>query len=216
MQLILYFGMGFAMLILVIGVVVSVREERSLVEDRLGRYLKEEQERKGPGKRKDHARQRVDEHPHREIRLGLEHRQGAGPGRYQAQGGEFIAFAFGVSLLIAFLGWITCRGLLVFGGIGFIIGAFLPRIYVNMQKSKRLVRFNDQLADMLNLMVNGLRAGYSTMQAMEAVAKELPAPISDEFRRVVQEMQLGITMEPPWTTCCGASPAWTWTWSSPP
>jgi tight adherence protein B len=44
-------------------------------------------------------------------------------------------------------------------------------------------------------MVNGLRAGYSTMQAMEAVSREMPAPISDEFRRVVQEMQLGIPME---------------------
>ena len=52
--------------------------------------------------------------------------------------------------------------------------------------------FNDQLSDMLNLMVNGLRAGYSTMQAMEAVSKELPTPICDEFRRVVQEMQIGI------------------------
>ncbi len=48
---------------------------------------------------------------------------------------------------------------------------------------------------MLNLMVNGLRAGYSTMQAMEAVSRELPAPISDEFHRVVQEMQIGIPME---------------------
>jgi tight adherence protein B len=48
---------------------------------------------------------------------------------------------------------------------------------------------------MLNLMVNGLRAGYSTLQAMEAVSRELPPPICDEFRRVVQEMQLGLTME---------------------
>jgi len=48
---------------------------------------------------------------------------------------------------------------------------------------------------MLNLMVNGLRAGYSTMQAMEAISKELPPPICDEFLRVVQEMQLGIPME---------------------
>jgi tight adherence protein B len=48
---------------------------------------------------------------------------------------------------------------------------------------------------MLNLMVNGLRAGFSTMQALESVSKELPAPISSEFRRVVQEMQLGISME---------------------
>ena len=33
------------------------------------------------------------------------------------------------------------------------------------------------------------------MQALEAVSRELPAPISDEFRRVVQEMQIGISME---------------------
>jgi tight adherence protein B len=76
-----------------------------------------------------------------------------------------------------------------------VIGAFLPGLYVRSQKSKRLVRFNDQLPDMLNLVVNGLRAGYSTLQAMEAVSKELPPPICDEFKRVVQEMQLGIPME---------------------
>ena len=33
------------------------------------------------------------------------------------------------------------------------------------------------------------------MQAMEAVSKELPPPICDEFHRVVQEMQVGISME---------------------
>jgi tight adherence protein B len=48
---------------------------------------------------------------------------------------------------------------------------------------------------MLGLMVNGLRAGYSVMQAMEAVSKELPPPISDEFRRVVQEIQIGLPIE---------------------
>ena len=68
-------------------------------------------------------------------------------------------------------------------------------MYVNQQKKRRLKRFNEQLSDMINLMVNGLRAGYSTMQAMESVSKEMPSPISDEFRRVVQEMQLGIPME---------------------
>jgi tight adherence protein B len=79
--------------------------------------------------------------------------------------------------------------------IGGVIGFFAPRFYVKRQQTVRLYKFNDQLADMLNLMVNGLRAGYSTMQALEAVSRELPAPICDEFRRVVQEMQIGIPME---------------------
>jgi tight adherence protein B len=79
--------------------------------------------------------------------------------------------------------------------VGAALGPILPRLYVKRQQAVRLQKFNDQLPDMLNLMVNGLRAGYSNMMAMEAVSKELPPPISDEFRRVVREMQLGITME---------------------
>jgi tight adherence protein B len=79
--------------------------------------------------------------------------------------------------------------------IGAIVGFFLPRFYVKRQQAVRLQKFNDQLSDMLNLMVNGLRAGYSTLQAMEAVSRELPPPIRDEFHRVVQEMQIGIPME---------------------
>jgi len=82
-----------------------------------------------------------------------------------------------------------------FAIIGAVIGTMIPRTYVKRQQTRRLYRFNDQLADMLNLMVNGLRAGYSTMQAMEAVSRELPPPISEEFRRVVQEMQLGLAAE---------------------
>jgi tight adherence protein B len=109
--------------------------------------------------------------------------------------GEFIALmviaAFGVGMVAWFIGGQS----IIAGLVGAAIGLFWPRFYVKGQQVKRLQRFNDQLGDMLNLMVNGLRAGYSTMQAMEAVSKELPAPISDEFRRVVQEMQLGVSME---------------------
>ena len=79
--------------------------------------------------------------------------------------------------------------------IGAAVGLYLPNLYVKSQQSKRLIKFDQQLPDMLNLMVNGLRAGYSNMQAMEAVSRELPPPISDEFRRVVQEMQLGVSLD---------------------
>jgi tight adherence protein B len=79
--------------------------------------------------------------------------------------------------------------------VGAIIGIFLPGFYVRQKKSARLHAFENQLADMLNLEVNSLRAGYSIMQALESVAKEMPTPTSVEIRRVVQEVQIGITMD---------------------
>ncbi len=98
------------------------------------------------------------------------------------------------AVVLTFVGYIISTSI-PFAILLGIFGAFLPQLYVARSKSGRLKSFNNQLGDMLNLMVNGLRAGYSTMQAMEAVSKELPAPISVEFKRVVQEMQLGLSME---------------------
>ena len=43
MILILIFGGGAVVVLLVVGVVITARSERSLVEERLGRYLEEEQ-----------------------------------------------------------------------------------------------------------------------------------------------------------------------------
>ncbi len=82
--------------------------------------------------------------------------------------------------------------LAVFAGI---FGYFAPRIYIGFAKRRRLNRFNDQLSDTINLLVNGLRSGYSMLQAMETVAKELPPPMNEEFRRVVQEVSLGLSSE---------------------
>jgi tight adherence protein B len=98
-------------------------------------------------------------------------------------------------ILIGGLAWLIGGRNIISFLIGAVIGVLAPGFYVSRQKARRLTKFNEQLADMLNLMVNGLRAGYSTLQAMEAISKELPAPISEEFRRVVQEMQIGISME---------------------
>jgi tight adherence protein B len=78
---------------------------------------------------------------------------------------------------------------------GFAIGFFLPRVLVNATRGRRLRRFNDQLGDAINLIVNSLKAGYSMPIAMETVANNLPPPISEEFRRVVIEIGLGISLD---------------------
>jgi tight adherence protein B len=89
---------------------------------------------------------------------------------------------------------------LIYGGIifpfgGLVLGFFLPKIYLKMRQRGRLNAFNGQLGDGITLMANGLRAGYSLLQAMEAVGREMPEPMSLEFRRVVREVGLGVSNE---------------------
>ena len=109
--------------------------------------------------------------------------------------GEYILILVASVILAAIFGYLIGSRSLLLGAAGAVLGLFLPGLYIRSQKNRRLIRFNDQLGDMLSLMVNGLRAGYSTLQAMESVGKEMPPPISEEFRRVVQEVTLGVSTE---------------------
>ena len=108
--------------------------------------------------------------------------------------GEFIALDI-ILVIGAGLGTFLWRGDLIVTAIGVIAGFALPWVYVTLMRGRRLRAFNDQLGDTLNLMVNSIRAGYSILQAMEAVSEEMGSPICDEFGRVVREVQLGLTLE---------------------
>lgn len=106
---------------------------------------------------------------------------------------EYLALHGILALGLGIIG-LLLRGPII-GGLLFIAGFFLPRIYVTIRQNKRLKDFNNQLADILNLWVNALRAGYSVPQAMEAVANEAPPPANAEFKRVVAEISIGVPLE---------------------
>lgn len=193
--MILLAGGGLALLLLVVGVVTTVTSEQSLVDQRLGRYLEDDTAKaKKKGERESQVGEWLD------VRLEKSN-WGDRVARELARAdlklrvSEYVALIVIAAMGVGAVSWFAGGRSILFTILGALFGTFLPRIYVARQKGQRLIKFSDQLADMLNLMVNGLRAGYSTMQAMEAVSRELPPPISDEFRRVVQEMQLGISSE---------------------
>lgn len=79
--------------------------------------------------------------------------------------------------------------------IGMVIGYMVPAIMVRQAKGKRLRAFNNQLGDTITLLANSLRSGYSLLQSMEMVSRESPPPVSEEFRRVVQEVGLGLSAQ---------------------
>ncbi len=102
-------------------------------------------------------------------------------------------------LMFCFLGgFIT--GLLLFaltgeGGL-FFLGLFaasfiLPLLYIRRAKVQRAMKFNHQLASALATMANSLRVGFSLFQAMKTLADEMPPPLSVEFKRTLQETNLG-------------------------
>lgn len=107
---------------------------------------------------------------------------------------EYILIRAAVVLIAFLLGVLLTRN----PGSGLILAAagfFLPRLYIRRRRQKRLEAFNNQLEDVLTLLVGSLRAGYSFLHALNVVVDEIPPPASDEFRRVIQEVGLGLSLQ---------------------
>jgi tight adherence protein B len=69
--------------------------------------------------------------------------------------------------------------------------AFIPHYWMTRAYRKRQNLLVDQLADTLSILASSLRAGYSFLQALDTVSKEIGEPSAHEFQRVVAEIRLG-------------------------
>jgi tight adherence protein B len=114
--------------------------------------------------------------------------------------GEFIllriiAAAGGFALGFLVLAQIAPALGALLGIVTALIGYGIPVVYLSIRAKRRAKAFVGQLGDTITLMANSLRAGYSLLQTMEMVSREVKDPMGGEFRRVVREVGLGISHE---------------------
>ena len=76
-----------------------------------------------------------------------------------------------------------------------ILVALVPAAALNIIAGRRRRKFASQLPDMLQLLAGSLRAGYSLLQGVDAVALEVSDPMGQELRRVLAEARLGRPLE---------------------
>jgi tight adherence protein B len=113
---------------------------------------------------------------------------------------EFLAIRAGAMLGVPLLMIALSPFLSFFGNPimwigGLVVGYFVPRLWLNRRKAKRLKAFNANLADTIMLMANALRAGSSFLQAVEMIVRETQPPVSTEFARVIREVNLGLPLD---------------------
>lgn len=202
-QILILGGAGLVAVFIVAIGILSARSEQDLIEERLGRvaddsyesFLEAEKEEEKPvvedkSKALD-ALNRVLE----DRSFGKNWRRKLARADLKLTVAEF-AMLHVVGVIVGFgLGYFVLFSTdIIFSIITAFMGFLAPRIYVSRTISKRLIEFEKQLPDTLGLWVNALRAGYSVLQSMEAVAKDAPEPTKTEIHRVVQEVQLGIDL----------------------
>jgi tight adherence protein B len=98
------------------------------------------------------------------------------------------------ALGLGLLGGLIRQSFLV-GGIGALVGAGGPLLYVAYKRRARLEKLLSQLPDAFDLMARVIRAGQTTAQALQAVADEFDAPIAAEFAYCYEQQNLGLSPE---------------------
>jgi tight adherence protein B len=189
-----------AAVVLFIGI-RSVRTERDVIEERLGRYEEStiqsfidiDDEELGITDKRDSALEKAIDRAIANRPFAQKWRQQLARADIKLTVAEYAALH-----IISMIGFFTIGYFVIFGQqlipaiVAGFIGLFAPRIYVARAIAKRLNDFEQQLPDTLGLWVNALRSGYSVLQSMEAISRDAPEPTATEFRRVVQEVSLGI------------------------
>jgi len=94
--------------------------------------------------------------------------------------GFFLVFRFFNLLLVAF-----------FMGAVF---ASLPIAYVNHARNKRMLTFEEQFPEAIDLLARALRAGHALTTGLNMVAEELPQPIAGEFKLLYDQQNYGLPL----------------------
>ena len=110
------------------------------------------------------------------------------------RGTEFEAILLlwgGLVGLVTFI--VTLKGAMFF--VGALVGILMGLALLGLRIRRRRKKFTNQLGDMLTMVANALRAGFSFMQAFELISREMDAPMGREVQLVVNEVNLGNTLE---------------------
>jgi tight adherence protein B len=181
-------GALFLILVLLVGSRAAV--ERDL-QERLGHYAPARQEAAGRIKNpllRRFVRQAESVAQKRGLTANIE--SALDQANIPLRPGEAIAGALAASILAGvFTGIITggIIGALIGSGVALMAAAAAVSVVARRERSQ----FVSQLPDTLNLISTSLRAGYSLLQALEAVGSEAPDPTRREFGRALNETRLG-------------------------
>jgi tight adherence protein B len=115
----------------------------------------------------------------------------------QADSEHSLGYFLLLSLLCMTVAWMI--GLIFFhnlvGSVLLVVASgWLPVLYLQRQRRRRIEQFQAQLPEALDLMGRALKAGHAFTSGLKLAADEFDAPLGREFQRTVDEINFGVSV----------------------
>lgn len=107
---------------------------------------------------------------------------------------EYFMLRVGVSVVLVLLGFVLSPIPIISLALA-PVGYFVVGLWLKRRITQRRFKLEGQLAELLETIASGLRAGFGFMQALEAGAEQMPPPMSTEIRRTLRDVAIGASVE---------------------
>jgi len=108
---------------------------------------------------------------------------------------QYLYASLGIGLVVAAIVFLRSGALPLSLAIGALAGFGIPHMVVSRAIEKRAAQFNSKFPDGIELLVRGLRSGLPVTETLAVVAQEVPGPVGEEFKTVVERIKIGTPME---------------------
>ena len=78
--------------------------------------------------------------------------------------------------------------------IGFVGTFGLPVWFLSKMIKKRQAKFLAELANAIDVVVRGVKSGLPLGECLQIISRESPEPLASEFREVVNQQRMGVTL----------------------
>ena len=105
-----------------------------------------------------------------------------------------IVLASALTAALAFYLVHTFLHLLLVAAVVGVLAGCIPFAYVRYTRSRRLLKFEEQFPEAIDLLSRALRAGHAITTGLAMVAEELPDPIGPEFQTLYDQQNFGLPL----------------------
>ncbi len=111
--------------------------------------------------------------------------------------GKFVLMSLVVGLVSLCLGFLSPASsyFKLIPAILFCFGSVVPLLILLRKRARRLAKFEEQFPEALNFLSRSMRAGHAFTIGMEMLVADSPEPLVGCFRRVLNDLHLGSSLE---------------------
>jgi tight adherence protein B len=106
----------------------------------------------------------------------------------------FLTIFAGLALVVGAVAFLKSGNALISALLAVTIGLGAPNLMLARMRTRRIKKFVDVLPEALDIIVRGVRAGLPVNDTLRIIANEAREPVRSEFRRVVEQQALGISV----------------------